>query len=584
MALQGGSDLFEPSLSRAAPQPVARLQKAVEILGIQLCTEQPLPGDGSVRHPRGTQTPKLRACNLARASAKGKDPSSAWDCSARLGSSLAAPQHRVSAAPVLLVIQGISLVGPSPAASPEPQALSSSCPGGQKGPGSGMEPQGNDAPVPLGLSRQPSPATARPGHWEGIPHPSGKRQVGVLQICARPRVHAEPRRCACKGRAPTGATGWERDYPCGVGQPRHPEMKLSRAAPVGSDRACASVAAVRSVPARQRGGPVDVHVRGCARGLCARLRVFTLTRIALGISECSGYSVGPHGAARTQQSQEELEDKFACAPRWLPGRDEISTEKKQREREGWRNLVSGCTRKLLRAVIVRNTVRGAWSSADPTWSKLNPKLRPALMCGVGAPRAVGVWDRGLVEGHRTSCGAQEHGQVKLVQGFLLCWAFVEGNEKSPGRCHPRVLCPWAIAASSQMATAAPLEVAAFRQQDHTEGATVGTCEEGEAGLTLTIGVHITKGQPAWSFWGLISGQVEETGSLPSTMSQALEHPPHWHQQQCAKPRAKPLLCLGTSGFLVLPPTPQHRSGSSPPPANICWRPPEHHARVSEPQS
>lgn len=35
--------------------------------------------------------------------------------------------------------------------------------------------------------------------------------------------------------------------------------------------------------------------------MCALLRVFTLTRIALGISECSGYSVGPRGAARTQQ-------------------------------------------------------------------------------------------------------------------------------------------------------------------------------------------------------------------------------------------------------------------------------------------
>ncbi|XP_038020835.2 uncharacterized protein [Anas platyrhynchos] len=43
---------------RAAPQPVARLQKAVEILGIQLCTEQPLPGDGSVRHPRVWAQPR----------------------------------------------------------------------------------------------------------------------------------------------------------------------------------------------------------------------------------------------------------------------------------------------------------------------------------------------------------------------------------------------------------------------------------------------------------------------------------------------------------------------------------------------
>lgn len=116
-------------------------------------------------------------------------------------------------------------------------------------------------------------------------------------------------------------------------------------------------------------------------------------------------------------SQEELEDKFAHAPRWLPGRDEISTEKKQREREGWRNLVSGCTQKLLRAVIVRNALRGAWSSADPTWSKLNPKLRPALMCGVGAPRAGGVWDQGLVEGHRTSCGSAQ--RLQAGQGLSL---------------------------------------------------------------------------------------------------------------------------------------------------------------------
>lgn len=71
-----------------------------------------------------------------------------------------------------------------------------------------------------------------------------------------------------------GATGWVWDRPRGMGQPRHPEMKLSCAAPVGSERVCAYVAAARSVPARQRGAPaVGARARVCARTACTAVCV-----------------------------------------------------------------------------------------------------------------------------------------------------------------------------------------------------------------------------------------------------------------------------------------------------------------------
>lgn len=119
-----------------------------------------------------------------------------------------------------------------------------------------------------------------------------------------------------------GATGWEQDCPRGMGQPRHPEMKSSRAAPVGSERVCAYVAAVRSVPARQRGGPLaGARARGCARVVRTWLRVFTLTCITLGISEHSGYSVGPRGAAGwALRVRQDLAGAARTQQRWGPPR------------------------------------------------------------------------------------------------------------------------------------------------------------------------------------------------------------------------------------------------------------------------
>ncbi|XP_040387069.1 uncharacterized protein LOC121057267 [Cygnus olor] len=136
--------------------------------------------------------------------------------------------------------------------------------------------QGGLQSVILSLSLSPPPPlplslSAESVFFFSLPFPT----VGVLQIRARLRVHAEPRRCACKGRAPMGATGWVWDCPRGMGQPRHPEMKLNRAAPRGSEHVCAYVAAaVRLVAAWQRGAPVvGARARVCARIVCTAVCV-----------------------------------------------------------------------------------------------------------------------------------------------------------------------------------------------------------------------------------------------------------------------------------------------------------------------